>query len=952
LDDLCVRFIIHLPKEDLSSVARICFQVEEAQWFYEDFIRPLDPTLPSMSLRTFCLRIFRHCPLLAPFSEENHMRAFDEFMQYKTRVPVRGAILLNEAMDHTVLVKGWKKGANWGFPRGKINKDEDDLECAIREVYEETGLDLKKAGLVPKDEDVKYIQISMREQQIRLYIFRNIPMDTVFEPKTRKEISKIEWYKLSDLPAFRKKGSNGNEEAVGANANKFYMVAPFLVPLKKWVQQQKKKDALRSAAPGAHLAAQHVDEPLTEDDLGMQTDPVPEPTNGAAGIDTFEGAGRELQRLLNAQPQAHAQGPQATDTSTSTTDKGNALMALLQKGISAEQPPQQPTHQYADPPYPHAPADQHMYSNPPEPYAPHHQPPAHHMPPHGYHQPHNFPMPPASFQNPPASMQYAQPQGQPQGPAQLLAQLQQGRGTIPGPVVEQRSEPPLLHPQPLPPQVQQSILTRGILQTPVLPEQTGSSGQQDQPAGPQVPPGSQYGQPAGPQAPPSGQYAQPTGPHVPPSGQYGQYHAGPNQYYGPRNDAYAHQHPQAQKPAPQLSSHAMSLLNAFKSGSRESAEGKSRGNTPQESASPQTSTQHPAPWTTTAPAAQVPNPTTQFLPQYMVPAAGVRTSPRAAQHGSKPTPPSDSHRAMLLDMFRKAGPRSPLSNEIRMPPDDGERPGSGTENEPSSPSYKPPAATAAPDPMAAVPPAMNSEVNLPYRPYQILARPKQTDQAKHPQDPATQAQMQRLQQRLGSSPRDRTSFFPQHQHQPPLDQQHHQIQEPNRSPQLPYRAAQAASLPYLSQSPAGSSGIGTHAAPSMQPSPQQQQHHHHVLPHHHRKNDSTVEQRQKLLSLFSKDASGAQASPTGFVDDKGKGKRESIGGGGGASGDSRFSTPHSRAGSFAAAGGVPQGGADHAAAPAGQGGSQSRRDSQTAISPSDRNFLLSYLESVSGNVGR
>ena len=199
LDDLCVRFIINLPQEDLSSVARICFQVEEAQWFYEDFIRPLDPTLPSMSLRTFCLRIFQHCPLLASFSVENHTKAFEEFLQYKTRVPVRGAIMLNQAMDSVVLVKGWKKGANWSFPRGKINKDEDDLDCAVREVYEETGLDLRAAGLVPTEKKPKYIEISMREQQLRLYVFRDVPMDTKFQPRTRKEISKIQWYKLSEL---------------------------------------------------------------------------------------------------------------------------------------------------------------------------------------------------------------------------------------------------------------------------------------------------------------------------------------------------------------------------------------------------------------------------------------------------------------------------------------------------------------------------------------------------------------------------------------------------------------------------------------------------------------------------------------------------------------------------------------------------------------------------------
>jgi mRNA-decapping enzyme subunit 2 len=184
-----VRFIINLPNEELESVERICFQVEEAQWFYEDFIRPLDPSLPSMPLRTFCLRIFQHCPLLSSFSEYHHATAFSEFLNYKTRVPVRGAIMLNDAMDQVVLVKGWKKGANWSFPRGKINKDEADLDCAVREVYEETGFDILGAGLVSDEKHQKHIEITLREQNMRLYVFRGVPMDTHFEPRTRKEIS-------------------------------------------------------------------------------------------------------------------------------------------------------------------------------------------------------------------------------------------------------------------------------------------------------------------------------------------------------------------------------------------------------------------------------------------------------------------------------------------------------------------------------------------------------------------------------------------------------------------------------------------------------------------------------------------------------------------------------------------------------------------------------------------
>lgn len=314
-----------------------------------------------MTLRTFCLRIFQHCPLLASFSVENHIQAFEEFLQYKTRVPVRGAIMLNHDLDSVVLVKGWKKGASWSFPRGKINKDEDDLDCAVREVYEETGLDLREAGLVPTEGKPKYIEIPMREQHLRLYVFRDVPMDTLFQPRTRKEISKIEWYKLSDLPTLRKKGAQNNHQydsSPGANSNKFYMVAPFLVPLKKWIVSQKKIDEKRmfSGGPQAH-AVHHQHMPIEEDPTEDEAAWVSKAAVAPA-IESLDGATRELQRLLNLQPSVQpsvqpAQAPAALPL----TDKGSALLSLLQSPSSAPQPapqsvPQSAPQAQANPPLP------------------------------------------------------------------------------------------------------------------------------------------------------------------------------------------------------------------------------------------------------------------------------------------------------------------------------------------------------------------------------------------------------------------------------------------------------------------------------------------------------------------------------------------------------------------------------------------------------------------------
>ena len=67
-------------------------------WFYEDFIREENPKLPSLPLKKFSAMLFHACPLLHQWSDD-HEQAFNNFMQYKTRVPVCGAIMLNETWE-------------------------------------------------------------------------------------------------------------------------------------------------------------------------------------------------------------------------------------------------------------------------------------------------------------------------------------------------------------------------------------------------------------------------------------------------------------------------------------------------------------------------------------------------------------------------------------------------------------------------------------------------------------------------------------------------------------------------------------------------------------------------------------------------------------------------------------------------------------------------------------
>eukprot|EP00249_Psilotum_nudum_P011846 c23419_g1_i1 orf=229-1251(-) len=245
LDDLCSRFILNAPEEELQSFERILFLIEQAHWFYEDNTMEQNPSLKSLTLRDFTSLMFQSCAALRPYI--GHIDdIYKDFTSYKVRVPVTGAIILDESYERCLLVKGWKVGASWSFPRGKKNKDEEDHKCAIREVWEETGFDI--SGLLKVEDN---IEVVIGQQRIRLFIISGVREDTVFAPQTKKEISEIAWHRVDELPTT----SNETSYYRGPTGMKYYMVWPFVGRLWAWIAGHKPSAAMKSeiSAKGASV---------------------------------------------------------------------------------------------------------------------------------------------------------------------------------------------------------------------------------------------------------------------------------------------------------------------------------------------------------------------------------------------------------------------------------------------------------------------------------------------------------------------------------------------------------------------------------------------------------------------------------------------------------------------------------------------------------------------------
>lgn len=111
-----------------------------------------------------------------------------------------GGIIFDQSLKNVIIVlnnKSKNTGENkWGFPKGKIEKNEKLHECAKREIEEETGLSLDVCN---KNNFIKI--------QRTFYFIFVITKDCKLNPKDKLEIADVKWEKISNISKLNKNNS-------------------------------------------------------------------------------------------------------------------------------------------------------------------------------------------------------------------------------------------------------------------------------------------------------------------------------------------------------------------------------------------------------------------------------------------------------------------------------------------------------------------------------------------------------------------------------------------------------------------------------------------------------------------------------------------------------------------------------------------------------------------------
>ena len=103
----------------------------------------------------------------------------------------------------------------WCIPKGHLEQNETSEQAALREVFEETGLE---AEIIEHLGEVNYQFIqdgSKISKTVHVYLMQQTGGALSFENDPHKEASELEWVQASELLA---RLSHGNEKRIAAKA--------------------------------------------------------------------------------------------------------------------------------------------------------------------------------------------------------------------------------------------------------------------------------------------------------------------------------------------------------------------------------------------------------------------------------------------------------------------------------------------------------------------------------------------------------------------------------------------------------------------------------------------------------------------------------------------------------------------------------------------------------------
>jgi mRNA-decapping enzyme subunit 2 len=224
------KFMLKMTEEEKRDMNKVCNNIQLLYWsLYDSDYRHLLVSLKIPDFKRFVRYIFERDGVLR--SQVLNVNAiYNKWQRRRAAIKTYGCILINETCDKVVLVQVVGGESRWSFPKGKIEENETEIECAVREVNEETGYNCESSI-----DANKWIEHSgKRKKYCKLFIIYGVDEKFKFEPKVKYEILDLKWHSISDI-------------LYKSNSVEYCLVQPFMKELLLLINRKRKYSILTNA---------------------------------------------------------------------------------------------------------------------------------------------------------------------------------------------------------------------------------------------------------------------------------------------------------------------------------------------------------------------------------------------------------------------------------------------------------------------------------------------------------------------------------------------------------------------------------------------------------------------------------------------------------------------------------------------------------------------------------
>jgi 8-oxo-dGTP pyrophosphatase MutT (NUDIX family) len=130
-----------------------------------------------------------------------------------TEVSAGGFVVSSENPNLVCLMARFNRGGKleWCIPKGHLEQDETIEQAALREVFEETGLEAEITESLG-EVNYQFIQAGQRiSKTVHVFLMKQVGGELSFDNDPHKEASELEWVQSSELLT---RLSHGNERRI------------------------------------------------------------------------------------------------------------------------------------------------------------------------------------------------------------------------------------------------------------------------------------------------------------------------------------------------------------------------------------------------------------------------------------------------------------------------------------------------------------------------------------------------------------------------------------------------------------------------------------------------------------------------------------------------------------------------------------------------------------------